>query len=555
MLQKYKKWKVLYNFTPKLIPYILKSLFIILFSLIIFSSCQEIQFDQKILDQTSINAELAHEGFSRCRSFISAWLEYADSATGLIPRNIQSSKDIWNAQDAAADNYPFMVLSTAITDPTMFQGKMLDMLRMETKLTSRVGALPDTWSFEKQDFANSELDMNSILFGSSEYIKDGLLPLTEWLGESPWSNRMISILDDMWAHAQFETDYGNIVTPNVEVHGEMLQTLSRIYWMTGQKKYLDWAIRIGDYYLLGDQNPAINKESLRLRDHGCEIISGLCELYATLSVVNPSRRMIYKVPINEMLNRILETGRNEHGMFYNTVNPQTGAVLDQRMSDNFGYNLNGFYTVYMVDGVEKYRQAALTALGTLNNNYKKYLWEGSQGTGSADGYADAIEGALNIYNREPLPSAAEWIDSEIQEMWSKQQESGIIEGWHGDGNFARTTIMYCLWKTQGITLDPWRDDLKFGALVNNDSLYISISASSKWEGRLIFDTPRHNTSLNMPFDWPRINQFPEWYAVKNKKYYVFWSDKESRQYKGKKLSEGVNIQIKPGRQLFVITES
>ena len=27
-----------------------------------------------------------------------------------------------------------------------------------------------------------------------------------------------------------------------------------------------------------------------------------------------------------------------------------------------------------------------------------------------------------------------------------QKESGIIEGWHGDGNFARTTIMYCLWK-------------------------------------------------------------------------------------------------------------
>jgi hypothetical protein len=48
-------------------------------------------------------------------------------------------------------------------------------------------------------------------------------------------------------------------------------------------------------------------------------------------------------------------------------------------------------------------------------------------------------------------------------MWNKQQPSGIIEGWHGDGNFARTTIMYCLWMTQGTYLQPWRSDLEIGA--------------------------------------------------------------------------------------------
>jgi len=34
-----------------------------------------------------------------------------------------------------------------------------------------------------------------------------------------------------------------------EVNGSMLQSLCRVYWMTGKKKYLDGAIKIGDYYL------------------------------------------------------------------------------------------------------------------------------------------------------------------------------------------------------------------------------------------------------------------------------------------------------------------
>ena len=44
--------------------------------------------------------------------------DLADPVTGLIPRNINDkpSKDIWNAKDCAADNYPFMVLTAALLD-------------------------------------------------------------------------------------------------------------------------------------------------------------------------------------------------------------------------------------------------------------------------------------------------------------------------------------------------------------------------------------------------------------------------------------------------------
>ena len=38
----------------------------------------------------------------------------------------------------------------------------------------------------------------------------------------------------------------------------------------------------------------------------------------------PDKKKAYEKPMHEMLDRILAVGRNEHGLFYNWVNPQTG---------------------------------------------------------------------------------------------------------------------------------------------------------------------------------------------------------------------------------------
>jgi len=99
-------------------------------------------------------------------------------------------------------------------------------------------------------------------------------------------------------------------------------------------------------------------------------------------------------------------------------------------------------------------------------------------------------------------------------MWAKQTDSGIIEGWHGDGNFARTSILYALWKTQGLTIEPWRPDVRFGAVQADGTLYIHIESDSPWSGDLILDFPRHAELMHMPVDYPRINQFPEWFTAK-----------------------------------------
>jgi len=496
-------------------------------------------------DAAMQNARLANEGFRRCTKYVAGWLKHADPNTGLIPRGLRPGrKDIWNPQDAAADNYPFMVLTTAITDTNLFHGEMRDILKTETRLTSRIGAMPDTYSFSKRDFLQPQPNLEKIIFGASEYIKDGLLPLTEYLGKSPWSERMLAILDDMWKHAPVETAAGNIVSQKDEVNGEMLQALSRIYWMTGDEKYLRWALRLGDYYLLTSNHPTRRHARLRLRDHGCEIVSGLCELYATVSFALPEKKRQYQKPIHEMLDRILQVGRNEHGLFYDHIHPDTGQHSD-RLADTWGYNLNGYYTVYLIDKTQRYRQAVLKALNAINTHYQNYNWEGS----SADGYADSIESAINLYNREPVRAAAEWIDSQTKIMWKKQQPNGVIEGWHGDGNFARTTIMYCLWKTKGLTIRPWRKDIAFGAVRNNGTLKITLLAQKHWKGSLLFDYPRHKTNLKMPLDWPRINQFPEWSTVeKDKKYLIHDLTTGSKEiHTGRQLLNGLPIKLKPAQ--------
>lgn len=500
--------------------------------------------------QSLENGRLVNEGFNRCTNYVNAWMKYADPKSGLIPRNITDSKDFWNAWDAAADNYPFMVLTSSIIMPDFFKGTALKMLKTEQQITPRIGKLPDTYSFSKEGFKNSQIDTNQIIFGSAEYMKDGLIPLTEWLGRSPWSDRMIEILDDLPKLTKFAKNvqgdwYGNSAT--VEVNGDLMQVLSRMYWFTGKRAYLDWAIEIAENYLNEKNLPTRGLDHLRIRDHGCEIISGLCEVYIACSYAMPEKRKQWRPLIHSMLDRILEVGRNEDGLFYDEINPQNGKILSKRLADNFGYTLNAYWFIAKLDSTPTYRDAVVKALGALNEKYRNHNWEGN-----ADGYADAIEGTLNLYNREQIPSVKEWLDSEIKVLWKFQKADGIIEGWHGDGNFARTTIMYCLWKTQGIVPLEWQKDLNLGAIRTSNGLKIAMTSEAGWKGKLKFDVKRHKTMMHYPVDYPRINQFQEWFTVDDSKKYSITNMNSNKTFvlSGKALAKGWGVEVKPGEDLY-----
>jgi hypothetical protein len=525
----------------------------VLIIIIVFSACnQPFSFDEKTVSKARENGIQAKEGFERSLLFVNGWLAKADSATGLIPSNLFSKTDLWEPHNSAADNYTYMVLTAYLLDKNLYQGEMLEILNREMNLTSRVKSLPDTWSFSKQNFLSPGPLPGTIIFGTSEYIKDGLVPLTEFIGHSPWNDRMMQMLDDLLEYMEeagsLVSVYPERMASVEEVNGEMLQTLSRVYWMTGEQKYLDRAMKIGDYYLLRERDLS-HIEYLRIRDHGCEIIGGLSELYVTLHFVDKDKKELYKPAFYKLLDRVLEIGRNEDGLFFDAVNTITGEIVDKGIADNWGYTFNAYYSVWLIDKKEEYRHAVLKAFEKLNEKYRNYAWEGT----SHDGYADALESGINLYNREPEPELKSWIDSEIKVMFNMQQKNGIIIGTHADGNFARTAIMYSLWKTQGANIQPWRSDVVLGAEKNDEEIYFSLTAKNDWNGKLFFDTPRHKTILNLPIDYPRINQFPEWFTISRaEEYSIVSSQKElTGKYVGKDLLMGLPIKLEEGETLVI----
>ena len=78
--------------------------------------------------------------------------------------------------------------------------------------------------------------------------------------------------------------------------------------MTGEEQYLNWAVKIANKYLLEMDFSKTNY--LRLRDHGCEIIGGLSELFLTLHWLEHDKVEDYRSPLYRLLDRILVYGRN-----------------------------------------------------------------------------------------------------------------------------------------------------------------------------------------------------------------------------------------------------
>ena len=532
----------------------MKSNLIILLVSLSIIGCNSFKYNSRDFIDAEENSRLANESYLRSLNFVKAWMLKRDSISGLIPTNLTGKKDLWEPFNSAADNYAFMVLTSYLLDQDLYNGPMLDMLHSEKKLTSRIKSLPDVYRFSTQDFDSKEADTTWIIFGASEYIKDGLIPLTEYIGPSPWKDRMMEMLDDLGGYYSVLKNVNQLDTYKAvseEVNGSMLQTLSRIFWLTGNEKYLDWAIKIGDYYLVEDRDLS-KVEYLRLRDHGCEIIGGLSELYVTLNYAKPEKKKQYQEQFYKVLDRILKTGRNRDGMFYNAVNTLTGDVVDSMLVDNWGYIFDAYYSVYLIDKKEEYRQAVLDGIKNLNKKYRNFAWEGK----SHDGYADALESGINLYNREPVPELKDWIDSEMKVMWGMQQENGIIGGGHPDGNFARTAIMYALWKTQGIHCSPWKEDLKFGAEMKDGKLYIFVSSDKDWDGNMTFDFKRYKEIMHLPIDYTRINQFPEWYTVEDQKEYKFlgYKFKSKEYFTGTELKNGIELNLTAGVDYHFVVE-
>ena len=479
-----------------------------------------------LFQQAAENGVRSEEVFRRTRRMMQAWLAYADQRTLLLPdylpgvKRATAPQDLYTPHNSGADNYPYLVATAFFTDRALYEGRLRDMLRNEIRYTDTGDGIP----------GNLELKTGKLgppsLFGAAEYAKDGLLAITELLGRTPWFYRMADMTAALMEHAPVDSAFGKLPDAGAELNGDVLQTLVRLAPMTGDRRFLEWAERIGDAYVeeilprnhdlpgyTWDFQKHQGPDRMRLRDHGNEIVVGLTLLHALESAQGRPRGASWRAPIGRMLDRVLASA-NPDGMLYDEFRPSDGQPLQARLSDNWGYVYGAVYTHYMVTGETKYRDAVRRVLQNLPK-YRGHDWE----NGSHDGYADAIESALYLVAREPVPEAISWIESETKTLIAFQQPDGTIERWYGDGNWSRTLLLYAMWKTQGCYLDGWQDGVKLGAVRDGARLLVSLDAPAGWKGRLHFDYARHRRTLNFDRDYVRLNEWPEWFTVDESRLY------------------------------------
>ncbi|MBM3335375.1 hypothetical protein FJY63_12000, partial [Candidatus Sumerlaeota bacterium] len=455
---------------------------------------------------------------------------------------------VWNFRDTAADCYPFYVWAAYFTDKKVLDTVMLDTLKAEQHLCNHVGRLPVDYDMDKQQKIVTSHD--AMIFGASEYAKDGLAPIVEITGpDSPWFDRMKGIVDDAFEQARYDTPYGKIPSTNVEVVGDLLQALPRLYSMTGDEKYLDWAHRIADHYLLpGEFVPS------RLSDHGCEIIGGLGLLFAIDTKVRPDKSRQYKPHLEWMFDEILRRGANSDGIIVGDLQPTPGPHDNVVIRDGWGYDYVAYLDYDMALGTSRYSEAVRRPLkNLLRPRYENFNWDHN----SRDNIADSVEGGLYLLRRAPTAEAFTWADREIaRTLVDHTDEERLWETHKLEANTVRTVLIHTMLHTRNTIARPWQRGLQLGAAPLGEGVCIFMKSDKPYEGRLQFDIPRHRLYMRFEQDWPRLNSIPEWFTVEPDEAHLYVvenpDDSSVQIVSGKTLSQGLPVRLQSGKPLRLI---
>lgn len=513
-------------------------------SVVIYFFCVTGAFGQEAaVERARRSARIAGYSLSKVQRWLhERALPMIDPETGLYPADGK-----WNYRDTAADCYPFLCWAAYVVDAGALDGPVRDVLHAERKLCNHVGRIPVPYDWkEKRKLVP---DYDELIFQASEYVKDGLIAIVEVTGRDEWFDRMLAIEEDIWKHARYDTPFGKIPSKNIEVNGEQIQALARLYTMTGREEFLTWAERLADYYF--DQPDFV---PTRLRDHGCEIIGGLGLLLAVETQTNRPKAKEYGRKLKHVFDTILAKGCNEDGMMYNHLTDRAG--WQGKFSDGWGYNYVGYLCYDMAVGRPVYRQQVRSTLANLMKPaYDNYNWEGNY---SIDGFADSLEGAIYLLNRVPVQEGFRWVDREMARSVVRSDDPlETAELWGTmklQANGVRTVIMHALMHTQGIIARPWQKGLELGAAQTDEGLVVVLKSDKPWSGRLCFDMPRHREYMGFAKDWPRMNTLPEWFTVDfGREYHVAAPGSDTgKTYKGRHLHDGLAISTGPGAEKHLI---
>jgi hypothetical protein len=501
----------------------------------------------------SVNGRLAQEALLRAAACQRAWVGRQDPATKLFPQS--AANPVWRYRDFPADCFGFLIQAGLRLTPDTL-GALNETLAAEARLAPP-GALPH--GHVARTGAPLDEPADTRMFGATEYVKDGLLSVFERYGDDPRAaparDRLFQVMDLILANAAHPSPFGNLPGRGAEENGNCLQAFSRLSFAAPAGKgdaYAEFAARIADAYV-GQVLPRTNglpakqfdfgadkvdSPSVQLRDHGNEAVPGLSEAYA-MAVARAggsgpppaawrARADRWAEPLCAMYETLFARATGADGMLAAALDGRTLAVTAAGPNDNWAYLLNGALLYAQAarrhaaaggavaggGAVTSGRLAAIEAacdraIGAVAGRYG-VAWEKD----SIDGYADALEGAMYMMHHRPGAAAAlgPWVDREIGPMFARQVEGGTVRGDYLDGNFIRTALMYADLRAGGWAADPWRDDVRVGFAADpaTGEAVLSVRTGGRpYAGVVRPDRARHRDVMKLPWDWPRLNHWPE----------------------------------------------
>jgi hypothetical protein len=506
-----------------------------------------------------LNSVLASEAFERAARVTAHWLDRRDQPTGLFPHTLRSDGRYWSYGDAGSDLFPFLAISTPYLLPERY-GEILAVLAAERRLSK---GFPQDVALDTLDPLDREPE--KAMLNAVEYAKDGLLPMVEALGHDPWLPRMREVMDAVIDASDVPTPAGRIPSPAAEVNGSALQALARLSWSTDDPRYIQMGRRIASAYLDRAlpttehipphrwdfmENEPIGPRRFYLGDHGNEIVAGLVEWHRVETRLGLPEAPAHRAAINKMLDRLLQKGRTPEGLWYEIIDVPSGKVRDRDLSDNWGYLGQAYLDQAAAEragtpsnpvSATRFEQAAATMLRAVTA-VDFYEWE----SGAMDGYADTLESALYLLRYLDDPVAAEWVDEQIAVLYGFQRDDGSVTNENIDGNFVRTVLLYGLSLTRGTRVEPWAPTVALGAAADGPCLRVHLHAQDVWIGKLRFDGPRHQQHVGLTSDYPRLNQWPEWWSVDpSRRYAVTLSDGTLIDLEGSSLAAGLSVALTP----------
>lgn len=495
------------------------------------------------------HAALARECVRFSQKLLAGWSERVEPLTGLFPETRESFA--WTPENAAADLYAWLVIAADWAGSERQRGAMRQMLATELALTTRLESYPDALDLADLEFYQDVPRRERVLFGASEYAKDGLLPLLEALGPSPWSDRLVTLARDLALVRGAPAPPGHIVSQDAEVNGEILQVLSRVWHFTGDDVHVPRIARTVrayvetvaqstgglpcDRYDFERRQPI--EPFLALHDHGNEILGGLVEAALVLREADPVLCRHLQRYLHDVFARIAEHAVKDDGTLVARIDARTGDVIDARTPDTFGYVLLAFLAWSRFGEGTDWTPLVERGLAALvGGTYD--TWP------DPDSYADAIESAVLLMHRLPSPDAERWVRRTTPKLLALQRPNGLVTGGYADGNALRTARLVGRWLEGGTTLEPRRDDVLLGAALEDGALHVWLDAERPYHGRWSFDHARHRRWLRMPMNLPRLNEDPEWFSVEGDHWYALTADEHpTRLVLGAALRAGLPISL------------